>query len=264
MKNIMEKLTPLLIAVSLVLTMSGCSGSIKVKENDVRETEKAELEISGPDISKAQRAKYEFVRVDNSPTDEDGVVLVDWYFDKLVIKTPGKAADKINADMDELCDEFFSDDMREAISEAAKDYDYEYGNRHLYTVTAEVSYNKNGIICASYHSEFFLGATFTGSYWGIVYDLDTGDRLGLAELLGVSESEALALVKSVYWDAIVEHYTPEMMFENAEETFEMKTLPEYKFYLDESGEIYLVADKYEFAAGAAGEYDFASGLYINK
>ena len=143
-------------------------------------------------------------------------------------------------------------------------YNSEYNQAFLDTAEGEVSYNANGIISVNYTYNWFMGGVFNRNYDGFTYDLNTGERVSLADLLSGSEAEVLTSVQNVYWDAIVEHYGATDTQENARDYFEAKTLNDYKFFVGENGEIYLIADTYEFAPGAAGAYVFASGLFVTK
>lgn len=132
------------------------------------------------------------------------------------------------------------------------------------TEEGKVSYNADGIISVNYAWNWFMGGVHNLNYDGFTYNLNTGGRLFLADLLSGSDAEILASVQSVYWDAIVVHYKYNVILEEARATFEEKSLDDYKFFVGYGGEIYLIADTYEYAPGAAGQYVFASGLFITK
>ncbi|MFR6425694.1 MAG: hypothetical protein ACLUNO_09185 [Oscillospiraceae bacterium] len=62
--------------------------------------------------------------------------------------------------------------------------------------------------------------------------------------------------------ALVDHYTYAGMFDSARDDSGEKTLSDYHFFVGEAGEIFFIADTYEFAPGAAGPYVFGSGPMV--
>ncbi|MDO4816337.1 MAG: hypothetical protein Q4A83_07050 [Bacillota bacterium] len=257
MKKTVKILLFAILVFALCLAVCGCAAKNTDESADKQES-KAE---KTPKIETIDSVKCKLERVDESITDENGNVGVSWFFDKLVIEDSNPAAKIINADMEQKTSEFFADSKRQEITEYFNNiYDSQYNQAFLNTAEGEVSYNSNGIISVSYVQDWFMGGVHNRNYDGCTYDLNTGGRLSLADLLSGSEAEVLTSIQNVYWDAIVEHYSSGDLFDEARATFEAKTLDDYKFFVGEDGEIYLIADTYEFANGAAGAYVFASGL----
>lgn len=261
MKKTVKILLLAILVLALCLAVCGCAAKNTDESADKQEPKAEET----PKIETIDSAKCKLERVDESITDENGNIGLSWFFDKLVIEGTNPAADIINADMDKVSSEFFSDSKRQQITEYFNNYyNSEYNQAFLNTAEGEVSYNSNGIISVSYVQDWFMGGVFNRNYDGFTYNLNTGERLSLADLLSGSEAEVLTSVQNVYWDAIIEHYGATDTQENARDYFEAKTLNDYKFFVGENGEIYLIADTYEFASGAAGAYVFASGLFVTK
>ena len=250
-----------ILVLAVCLVFCGCTDTDTDKATDKQEQKAEETQK----IETIDSADYKLERIDESIKDENGNIGFSWFFDKLVIEGTNPAADIINADMDKVSSEFFSDSKRQQITEYFNNYyNSEYNQAFLDTAEGEVSYNANGIISVNYTYNWFMGGVFNRNYDGFTYDLNTGERVSLADLLSGSEAEVLTSVQNVYWDAIVEHYGATDTQENARDYFEAKTLNDYKFFVGENGEIYLIADTYEFAPGAAGAYVFASGLFVTK
>ncbi len=250
-----------ILVLAVCLVFCGCTDTDTDKATDKQEQKAEETQK----IETIDSADYKLERIDESIKDENGNIGLSWFFDKLVIEGTNPAADIINADMDKVSSEFFSDSKRQQITEYFNNYyNSEYNQAFLDTAEGEVSYNANGIISVNYTYNWFMGGVFNRNYDGFTYDLNTGERVSLADLLSGSEAEVLTSVQNVYWDAIVEHYGATDTQENARDYFEAKTLNDYKFFVGENGEIYLIADTYEFAPGAAGAYVFASGLFVTK
>ena len=111
-------------------------------------------------------------------------------------------------------------------------------------------------------SFWYCGGVANTNYSGASYDLKTGEPFKISDLLSGSEEDILSTVKSVYWSALVDHYTYAGMFDSARDALEKKTLSDYHFFVGEAGEIFFIADTYEFAPGAAGPYVFGSGLMV--
>lgn len=261
MKKTVKILLLAILVLALCLAVCGCAAKNTDESADKQEPKAEET----PKIETIDSAKCKLERVDESITDENGNVGVSWFFDKLVIEDSNPAAKIINADMEQKTSEFFSESKTQEITEYYNNiYDSQYNQAFLNTAEGEVSYNSNGIISVSYVQDWFMGGVHNRNYDGFTYDLNTGGRLSLADLLSGSEAEVLTSVQNVYWDAIVEHYGATDTQENARDYFEAKTLNDYKFFVGENGEIYLIADTYEFAPGAAGAYVFASGLFVTK
>ena len=210
-------------------------------------------------------AAYQFDRVDQSIQNESGETVVQWFFDKLVITDETPAAERINADMEENVSSFFDESMRQQITEyAAIARDSAADKSFFNTAAGELSYNDDGIISARYTYNWFMGGVHNLNYDGFTYDLNTGEKLYLADLLPGSEEEILRSVQEIYGKAVREYYGSDGLFDEAEETLETKPLDAYKFYVSDGGELYLIADTYEFAPGASGPYAFASGLRITR
>lgn len=209
-------------------------------------------------------AEYELERVDNSIYDDEGNIAAKWYFDKLVIKNSSEAAEKINADAEAKCNEFFSEAGEEYIKESVEKYftptDVSYSL--FSTEDGEVTYNEAGIISVKNTSNWCMGGVGNRNFSGYTYDLNTGKLLELTDLLQGEEKDILATVKSLFWDAVVEHYEYKSLFNTALDGVENKQLCDYKFFVGEGGELFLIVDTYEVAAGAAGAYCFASGLFV--
>lgn len=261
MKKTVKVFLLAILVLALCLAVCGCAAKNTDKSADKQEPKAEETQK----VETIDSAEYKLERIDESMKDENGNIGVSWFFDKLVIDDSNPAAKIINADMEQKTSEFFSESKTQEITEYFNNiYDSEYNQAFLNTAEGEVSYNANGIISVNYMYKWFMGGVFNGNYDGFTYDLNTGGRLFLADLLSGSEAEILAKVQNVYWDAIVEHYSSGDLFEEARATFEAKSLDDYKFFVGDGGEIYLIADTYEFANGAAGPYVFASGLFVTK
>ena len=261
MKKSIRNYLLVILALAVGLVICGCREKDADVSIDKQETKVDETQI----VELIDSAEYKFERIDESIQEESGNVAVAWYFDKLVIGNSTPAAAIINADMDEKSAEFFSDSKKEEITGYYNDhYNSEYGDQYLNTAEGAVAYNNAGVISVNYTYDWFMGGVHNINYDGFTYDLNTGEKLYLADLLDGSDAEILARIQNVYWEGVTEHYKPEELFEEAKETFEAKTLDDYKFFVGDGGEIYLIVDTYEFAPGSAGAYVFASGLFISN
>lgn len=246
MKKACRAIILALLMLALLTALVGCSKQ-KSSEQEIMDT-----------------AEYELERVDNSIYDDNGNVAAKWYYDKLVIKNSCEAAEKINADAEAKCNEFFSEASEEYIKESVEKYFTPTdGSGHLYsTEDGEVTYNEAGIISVKNTSNWCMGGVGNRNFSGYTYDLHTGKLLEITDLLQGEEQDILETIKSLFWDAVVEYYTYDGLFNTALDGVENKQLCDYKFFVGEGGELFFIVDTYEVAAGAAGSYYFASGLFV--
>lgn len=120
-------------------------------------------------------------RKDHSAYGADGAVKLECYFDLPVILEDTKAAEKINAELYRHYEE--TAPAMEAWRDECQDSEYSL----FYFVESSVDYQGNGIISFGFHQEVWGGGGVHSVNYSYTYDLNTGEKLNLSEILGVEE-----------------------------------------------------------------------------
>ena len=216
---------------------------------------------------KAMDTSYEIQTVGTPDRNEAGEIIGDCHYQKLVFTNTNKNLSKINAYIEQACNTFFANgsgkDYQDYLAEVPAErlgelVDYPYKS----TEDIENVFLTDSYVSIQMKSFWYCGGVANTNYSGASYDLKTGEPFKISDLLSGSEEDILSTVKSVYWSALVDHYTYAGMFDSARDALEKKTLSDYHFFVGEAGEIFSIADTYEFAPGAAGPYVFGSGLMV--
>ena len=208
---------------------------------------------------------YTIETVGTPTLNENGEIIGDCHYEKLVFTKPNESLSKINSYIDEACSSFLacSEGFNEDINKVPLERRGELVS-YPYKATMDVEnvYLSNNHVSIKMKSFSYVGGVGILNYSGSSYDLDTGEPLQLTDLLMGSEDAIMSTIKNIYWSALIEHYTPARMFDTAREVLDEKALSDYAFFIGEDGEIFFIVDTYEFAPGAEGSYAFGSGLSV--
>ena len=180
----------------------------------------------------AQKAEYDIVWQDRSYRKNGEYVLENWY-DQVILRGKAEAQKKINQIIAKDCEEFLVtlDESDKRWLESERYLPYENTNH------ADVTHNANGLFSVRMSTGSFWGGMFHNREYGMTFDLNSGKRLELKDLLGKNEGLLPYLRTLVYIN-----YAKEMeyAFQNPWEkaSMHMRSLDEVAFYLS-NGEIVL-------------------------
>lgn len=189
------------------------------------------------------KANYKIERVDKSTKDANGSYEL-WY-DKVVLTDDNEIAKKINEQIEADCQSFFE----------ANEYDpYSYNFPHdpfYCKTTSEVTQSENGILSIRLaeninvgQSENFSAITFESA---MSFNLRTGEKLKLTDVLSMNETEAEDYIKSCTYAHI--NADPSSFNPNAKELASDTDLKYYDFYVKDDSIFFCWG--YNFLASAS-------------
>ena len=244
---ILKKIAALLLAVLIMVTLSGCCPLVPVFKrfinadtdatSSTQQSDQMVEEIPeepAPDTS----ATVSISRIDRSVTDSNGKVLVDFYYDQVFVSGTFEGVNKINAELVADMTEFFSNQgyIDELTSEA---YLYDLFP-FTCTRTAEISHNDGGVLCVEFVSEWYMGGVFNSDLYPAVFDLNTGETPKLEDLTGKDraylEKELKTKVSNFLVDYAGDSYAG---------TLATYSLEDFSYTI-ENGNIVIVFPSYEF------------------
>ena len=233
-----------------VLLLVGCRSAFSgVTGADLTAAETTEVE-EGP----ADSAKFEIVRDDRSMEDGEGNVLIRFYYDAVVLTAPESTAQEINAYIAQDLEQFFSRHEVEGYLEGAQ-MQTAYGPFYC-VCEAAVAHNSGGILSIVMSWDWWMGGVSNHNYFGMTFDLTTGQPLTLADICPEKEQElrdvVLTYVYAEYADG---------GFADPEGTLAGYTLEQIPFHIAD-GQIVLTFPVYTFACGAEGATVVKTGIYL--
>ncbi len=189
----------------------------------------------------------DFLRDDRSVKNSEGETIYKVYYDYPVMNADNTHADKINAAI-------YAD--RERFFEAAKLLVTEPGgnsasgeNPYISVADTWVTKNSDGILSMQVATEWYAGGAHIKGYYGLNFDINTGNPLTLAEAFNMTETETLAYVKNKTYEFI--ELNASEFFEDAKTIAAEYEIEDYEFYLDDTN-VYICYPVYELAPGATG------------
>lgn len=214
------------------------------------------------DSDRVDFAEFEIQRQDHSYYSDAGQLIIEHYYDQLVIEGDSQAVKAINASVEENCRDFFSQNT----SSMKAVFDY-YSNTNcpyvfFNTMDGEVTYNQNGIISLQQSFNWFMGGVHNSSWYGLTFDLNTGKKMVLSDLFPqMSNSAISSLVKAEvkeYMDA-----NPNRgWWEDAKAKVDAMNIDSIDFCVDE-GKVLVFFEVYQLAPGASGPVQVELSLTIN-
>ena len=191
-------------------------------------------------------------REDRSIKNEAGEVLVDYYYDKLVLEETRPEYSEINRLAQEACDTFFDNLSEEDIDTEMASPEYPFLNTGSGTITC----NENGVLSVKLEFEWFMGGVYNVDFSGLNFDLQTGKELELTDIFSMGEDELLQYLHEQTVQYIEQNPdrgwgTSELGGKDAKQIAEEYTLDEYEFYI-EGENVWLCYRSYGLGPGAMG------------
>lgn len=214
-----------------------------------------EWDIWGP-----EPAVVSFERKDHSISNAS----VNSFYDLPVVEGNTPGIRKINGAFEELYNDYKTEVSEGGwVSELAEYKPYpEEG--YFYVYSADTTYNENNVLCVRHSMSEYMGGLVNGRFIGEVFDMKTGNRLGLRDLFYRDDDSLLAIIK----EKITEFVRGVGGFDNADmNEYRAKIIADYTldsldFYIEENGELIIYIPRYTLAEGAAGALIIPCELYI--
>lgn len=263
----MRKVLILLLVLLLTVTCSGCkipkfsqffdtdrSRPTESKEHEnENENEKENQTLPDP-----QTATYTIQREDRSYKNDRGEVLIQHWYDLVVLQGESDGIRAINQSLnDEMAGFFMSE------KELAESAEFPYltpETAFLSTCEAEVTHNANGVFCIKFSTDWMMGGVYTGNYYGKTFQLKNGLPATLTELTGQDADSLEKRLKEIVWNYLTTEWK-DKIDEYANNTLEEYTLEKFNFSI-ENGKIVLLFPTYTFSCGAVGPTIVPTDIHI--
>ena len=254
----------LVICLIALMCLSACSttdaedvpAETHTVETQPVETQPVEVEeteaISTP---KQLDTAYTVETVGEKDVNENGEVIGDCHYQKVVFTNPNEALAKINSEIAEECDEFFDEGMGKQYEEYLKELpDSMKADLPTYPFVATVDvkdvYIDDNYVSIIQDWDWYAGGVHNYGSTGLNFDLKTGEELDFEDLFA-SEADARTAFETAV-NAIIDEQ-PEAFFDDAKETVKNYDLDGVNFSLN--GKVITVyIDQYEIAPGASGAF----------
>ena len=189
-------------------------------------------------------------REDHSIKNEDGEVIVKYYYDKLVLEESRPEFSAINELAQQACNAFFEELSPEDISTEMASPEYPFLN----TADGEITCNQGGIISVRLQATWYMGGVQNINFSGLNFDLETGEELKLTDVFSMDEESTLQYLREQSVQYIEEN--PDYSWwsddiQDAKQVVSEYTLDQYDFYIQDDA-VYLCYPTYALGPGAMG------------
>ena len=257
MKKFLLSITALFLTLSLCAcyktntTSTNDNSSFYNKNSDIQVTEKSQKD------EKIESVEYQISRQDNSYRNESGEILIENYYDQVILKGDSESISLINSAISNDMHENFlkPEDMQNYAQHATPEFAYKSN------YTAEVTHKANGYISIKMYTEWYMGGVHNSIWYGMTFNLNTGSHATLTELTGIDSKTLESQLKEKTWNYLTTERKDEL-FAEAYDTLQDYTLDKFNFSV-ENGEIILLFPVYTFAPGVSGSMTVPTGVYIN-
>lgn len=209
----------------------------------------------------SQQAVIETKTKETTLLSEDGTTVLltcKYEYPQIIEASTSKYIDKINRDIERIVMKLYQDNCLQGVP-YAKEFDQqlksnkEIGSPSWLPFTTDLSYaiqwNKNDLLSFTMiSSQWFGGAHPSYEQLSYTYDLRTGKRLSVTDLLNLSEKEIKTYIAMAFNKEAAKH--PEIYFEDEIKAL-LDTKFNYRFYLGNDGFVFYF-NPYEIAPYAAG------------
>lgn len=248
-----------LVLALVMLMLCGCesssSGGRRRKNRDDDDDEPKQ----------SMSVELEYRTMDGSWYNENGDVLVSHVYEQVVVLGDSRVAEKINRAIEEDGRAFIDPqsiyvyESEEELEEYLDLAEMDYGDL-FYDAAAEVTHNGDGILSIRVGTDWFMGGVFNADYYGMTFDLSSGEMLTIPQLLDRDADEVEEELETIIGDYVTEEYG-EGLFDAPERILEDYDVEDYLFYV-EDGELIVTFYTYTFAPGAAGATVVPTGIFV--
>ena len=254
----------LLVLLVLTVCLSGCGKKAKPAEVETTESEPVTTEATSDETNTTETASAEagplellyktsatFDSTNNiqrTTLDTQGYP-ISVYFEIPIFKEKTKGYEAINAFFEQLNTDFFTPDnelLRDAWEMATTTP--QENTKFLYVRNASVTAKTEDYISVNIAYDWWLGGVDDYGSDSYVFRTDTGELLGLTDVMNASEAEIKAMILA----ALEKKDDGEGSIDF--QSVEAFDLEDFQFQIVD-GKIYIIFDKYEAAYGAYGGFD---------
>lgn len=225
--------------------------SIQLQPEETSQTEPTEPKVDSVTVFHQTQ--------DRSYYNEEGILRVEYTYDQILIADDIPSAAAINAaiarDGEAFLSELTDEKMKEYAALAWLEDDYFHNNAR-----ADVTHNSGGVLSIRVSTDRWLGGLNTHDYYGLTYDLNTGEPMTLTQLLGMEEDTLAGKLKNIAWSYLSENFLGGLL-ENAYDLLYDYALEDFHYYV-QNGELILTFPTYSLGFGTSGAYTIPTGLYV--
>ena len=248
----------LVIALISLMCLSACgtASTDTPEETDAVST----APVATDDIQKdEQNAKldtaYTVETIGEKDTNENGEVIGDCHYQKLVFTNPNEALKKINEELAEEANEFFDKDLGKQYNEYFSELpDVMKANLvdcpYIATYDVDKVFTDDNYVSISYVWEWYAGGVHNYGSDGLNFDIKTGEKIDFKDLFA-SEADARNAFSTAV-NALIDS-DPDAFFSDAKDTVSNYDLDNVSFALSE-GKITVFINQYDIAPGASGSF----------
>lgn len=225
------------------------SETIPTVEPEPVESEPARLET----------AVYDTQRMDLSVRNSSGEIMAELYYDLITLSSSGDGVDKINQTLNAEYQEYKTNCQGITAERLSEEPFLPYFN----TRDSVVSHNEGGIFSVIFTDNWYWGGVHNINYYGDTFDLNSGERLGIKDLLSVDETIISTYLKETAKQYIRSNPNSNYFTPGTEEIIDAYELDAFPFYIDD-GQIFLCFETYVLASGADGPIVIPTGLFLGQ
>lgn len=202
---------------------------------------------------------YNIERKDHSISDENGNVLLEHFYDLVVLEGETEAIQAINAALEADYQQFV-----ESNKSVNQDSVAQFGGNPNLTLTnamsGQVTFNEHGVISIVHSLNWMMGGIHNVVYSAMTFDLNTGEKLTLPTLfMDTPKNSVEAYVEAKAIQYIIDTRDTGGWMDNAESIVENISIDEMNFCIDH-GEVVLLFPNTELKAGMAGPVSIPLGI----
>lgn len=205
-----------------------------------------------------QSATYDIQKQDMSIRNKQGETMAELFYDLVFLTSEGEGVDKINQMLDLGYQEYKSSNQTVTDESLSEEADLPYFN----TYAASVTYNENGVFSIKFDADWYWGGVHNFNYYGKTFDLNSGEELGIKDLIQANTSTLSAYLKETAKQYVRSNNIDDFM-DDVEQKIDAYGLDDFPFYIEES-QIVLCFETYELASGAAGPITIPTGLFLGR
>lgn len=218
--------------------------------------EAEENEAAG-EMADTEEVGYEIIRLELSDLDETGEAEGDYYYEYLKLSGNTPAIEKINALLYNKAADFISGYLDDSLSE--------YGGTGVYYshVFTRVLYNADGYLNIEIVNNSYSGGLHDNTNVAhYLFDLSTGETVGLPELMGMEEEAALERIREITFEQAKLAYG-ETLDPGAETSINYWGMDVYNsFFFLQDGEVWLHLPTYALSYFASGSREVPTGILL--
>lgn len=248
-----------LVLALAMLMLAGCVDADSGRRRKERDKDAQSAQSSS--------VEFEYYEMDGSWYNQNGDVLVSHVYRAVAVLGDTEVAEKINAAVEADGSAFLanqssriysSDEEMEKFLQMA---DAGYGDL-CHDTHCEVTHNDNGILSIRAGVSWYLGGVFTADYYGMTFDLKSGEKLNVLQVIGGDPTQAEEKLNEIICEYVTEAYG-EGLFDAPERILEDYSAQEYNFYVEE-GQIFVTFNTYTFAPGQEGATVVPTGIMVGE